>query len=87
MSDAFPSLAAIASSGELTRVARAAEGLDGRAVRKLISAACARDKATALNPNLLTPQMLLDAARSASHEVRAARGDATNPIGVFKAGA
>jgi SpoVK/Ycf46/Vps4 family AAA+-type ATPase len=65
MSEAFPSLRMLASSRELAGVAKAAAGLDGRAMRKLVAAACTRDKAVALDPGLLTANLLLAAARQA----------------------
>ena len=40
---------------------------DGRAMRKLVAAACARDKEVALNPAMLTNDLLLAAARDALH--------------------
>jgi SpoVK/Ycf46/Vps4 family AAA+-type ATPase len=73
MSDAFPPLGILAKSRELADVARAAEGLDGRAMRKLVAAACARDKSVALDPGSLTIELLVAAARDAA----AARNDKT----------
>jgi pachytene checkpoint protein 2 len=46
-------------------VARAADGLDGRAMRKLVAAACTRNKEVALDPGLLTIELLVAAARFA----------------------
>lgn len=61
----FTPLGALARSVELPSVANAAEGLDGRAMRKLVAAACARDKNVALDPGKLSVPMLLSAARDA----------------------
>jgi pachytene checkpoint protein 2 len=65
MGDAFPALRTLAGSRDLATVAREAEGLDGRAMRKLVAAACARDKEVALDPGRLSKAMLLDAVRDA----------------------
>ena len=65
MADAFPALGALAKSRELSAVAREAVGLDGRAMRKLVAAACARQKEVALDPAKLTKDLLLRAARDA----------------------
>jgi len=66
---AFPALGALADSKQLTRVAEASGGLDGRAMRKLVAAACARDKQTALDPGLLTLDALVQAAVAARQGV------------------
>lgn len=65
MSGAFPDLKSLAETRELRAVAHAAVGLDGRAMRKLVATACAREKVVALNPGRLTHEMLLAAARAA----------------------
>jgi SpoVK/Ycf46/Vps4 family AAA+-type ATPase len=66
MSTAFPRLKVLARSPDLARAARAADGLDGRSVRKLVAAACAREKVVALDPGRLTLNHLLAAARDAT---------------------
>jgi SpoVK/Ycf46/Vps4 family AAA+-type ATPase len=65
MSEAFPQLRVLARSRDLSTVARAADGLDGRATRKLVATACTRAKEVALDPGLLTIELLLAAARAA----------------------
>jgi SpoVK/Ycf46/Vps4 family AAA+-type ATPase len=65
MAAVFPPLRALARSPELAKVARAADGLDGRAMRKLVAAACTRDKEVALDPGRLTASALVAAARDA----------------------
>lgn len=65
MAGAFPALGSLAAARALVAVAKAAEGLDGRAMRKLVAAACARDKEVALDPGRLTSELLLAAARDA----------------------
>lgn len=65
MSEAFPRMSILAQSRELLSVARAADGLDGRAMRKLVAGACTRAKEVALDPGLLTIDLLLAAARNA----------------------
>ena len=67
MAKAFPDLRTLARSAELSKVARAAHGLDGRAMRKLVAAACTRDKQVALAPGKLTASALLAAAQDAVH--------------------
>lgn len=74
LSAAFPALRGVARSLELSTVAEASEGLDGRAVRKLVAAACARDKNVALDPGRLTVELLLEAARHAVSERDTAPG-------------
>jgi pachytene checkpoint protein 2 len=69
MAVVFPTLGLLSRSPELTRVAREADGLDGRAIRKLVAAACAVDKDTAIDPGRLTIAQLLTVAR----EMRAQR--------------
>ncbi len=65
MADVFRPLGELAAACGLATVARAAEGLDGRAMRKLVAAACARDKEVALEPGRLTHALLLAAAHDA----------------------
>ena len=65
MAVVFPNLRVLARSPELVKVARSSDGLDGRAMRKLVAAACTRDKETALDPGQLTVGALLAAARDA----------------------
>lgn len=65
MAMVFTELRKLAESRDLHAVARAAEGLDGRAMRKLVAAACAREKSVALHPGRLSKDMLLAAARDA----------------------
>jgi len=61
----FPDLAIIASSPDLIKVARACEGLDGRAIRKMVVNAMAQSREVAANPNKLTTGHLLAAAKDA----------------------
>lgn len=65
MAAVFPELQALADARELATVARASDGLDGRAMRKLVAAACARDKEVALDPGRLTHALLREAAHDA----------------------
>ena len=62
MAEAFPPLRILARSRDLANVAQAADGLDGRTMRKLVAVACTRDKRVALDPGLLTVELLLAAA-------------------------
>ena len=65
MAVVFPYLRVLARSPELVKVAQLSAGLDGRAMRKLVAAACTRDKETALEPGQLTIEALIAAARDA----------------------
>jgi SpoVK/Ycf46/Vps4 family AAA+-type ATPase len=73
MATQFPDLHKVAISSKVATVARACDGLDGRAVRKLVAAACALDKHTALDPGRLTVAQLLHAAGSATREATQVR--------------
>lgn len=61
----FPGIAELAASRELSRVAAECEGLDGRALRKMVANAMAGNTETALDPNRLRIDGLITAARSA----------------------
>lgn len=65
----FPGVAELAQPTRLRKVADACDGLDGRAIRKMVASAMAADTATALDPNRLMIAHLADAAAHA----RAAR--------------
>lgn len=62
---AFPAAARVVNAPEFERATRACAGLDGRQIRKLVVAACALDKQTALDPGRLTATDLLRAAEQA----------------------
>lgn len=66
--DAFPKAGQILESPKLDAVAQKCVGLDGRQIRKLVPAACAADKAVALNPGELSVDLLLLAAERAQAE-------------------
>lgn len=70
VAEAFPRARSLAKSADLTEVARATEGLDGRALRKLVAAGCALDPATALDPGKLSIEQLTRAAKHAVAELR-----------------
>ncbi len=72
MATEFSELRALATSSGLMDVARAADGLDGRSMRKLVVAACARDRKIAMDPGGLTMKALLAAAKDAAATRRAA---------------
>jgi len=69
----FSAVGKLADSARLGEVVRATEGLDGRVLRKLVGSACALDKDTALDPNRLTIEMLISAAKAISASQREAR--------------
>lgn len=68
----FPNVEKLALSPEFEKCANACVGLDGRAIRKVVANALARRKETALNPNLLSADDLINAAMDAK-KVRADR--------------
>lgn len=74
MAQSFPTLKSLARSSDLVAVARAARGLDGRAMRKLVVAACTRDREVAMDPGKLTARALLAAARDTVQAVEAREG-------------
>jgi SpoVK/Ycf46/Vps4 family AAA+-type ATPase len=71
----FPKMSAILRTPEFKRAARHCAGLDGRRIRKIPIAACARDKQTALDPNRLTGEDLLAAVAQAQAELAHRNGD------------
>ncbi len=65
VASAFPKVGALPSSRDFDRVVDACADLDGRGIRKLVAAACAFDKNTALDPNRLRIDDLWRAAEQA----------------------
>ena len=61
----FPALGVIANSSDITKIAKASHGLDGRALRKMVVNAMAMRRETALDPNKLTADDMLAAAKLA----------------------
>ena len=61
----FPAIAKLASSPKFERCAAECEGLDGRAIRKMVASALARSPETAMSPERVTIDDLLAAARAA----------------------
>ena len=61
----FPSIGKLASSEHLERCAAECDGLDGRAIRKMVATALASSPQTAMNPERVTIDDLLAAARVA----------------------
>ena len=61
LAEAFPRVKRIMSEPDFDRAARLCQGLDGRKIRKLVAAACAFDKETALDPSRLTAKDILHA--------------------------
>jgi pachytene checkpoint protein 2 len=71
----FPKIDAILRTPEFKRAARLCVGLDGRRIRKVPIAACARDKRTAMDPNRLTGHDLVAAVEHAQEELGRRNGD------------
>lgn len=67
-SEVYPRLKELSVAKGLRKVAEAAEGTDGRQVRKLVTEALATRRETVLDPNTLTVEDLLRAASSLSRE-------------------
>ena len=61
----FPAIAKLASSPKFERCAAECEGLDGRAIRKMVASALASSQQTAMNPERVTIDDLFAAARAA----------------------
>jgi SpoVK/Ycf46/Vps4 family AAA+-type ATPase len=61
----FPHVAKIEAGSNFAACAAACVGLDGRAIRKVVVNALARRKESALNPNLLRAEDLIEAATDA----------------------
>ena len=61
----FPAIAKLASSLKFTQCAAECTGLDGRAIRKMVASALASSPQTAMNPEKVTTDDLLAAARAA----------------------
>lgn len=71
----FPRIAKLAKGKDLERCAAECADLDGRAIRKMVANAMAFDPKVALNPDNLTIDHLMAAAREARrHRVRAVEG-------------
>lgn len=62
----YPGIAKLAASPQFEKCAAACVGLDGRAIRKMVINALARDPQTAINPDGLKAEHLLAAAQSAA---------------------
>lgn len=63
LSEKWGSIKKILDDPKFKLLAKNCVGLDGRQIRKLILSACATNKEVALNPNLLTIEMLLESVR------------------------
>lgn len=61
----FPSIAGLVSSPKIDQCVIECVGLDGRAIRKMVASALAITKETAINPDKLTIENLIAAAKSA----------------------
>lgn len=72
----FPQVAKLASERGFDRVIAACADLDGRGIRKMVAAACAFDKRTALDPNRLTLEDLRRAADQARSGILATKRSA-----------
>lgn len=61
----FPALASLANAQAIPKIAQACEGIDGRALRKMVVNAMAMSRDVAADPNKLTAADLLTAAKDA----------------------
>ena len=69
----FPEVRRLASHRDFDRLVEACADLDGRGIRKMVAAACAFDRQTALDPNRLTLDDLLRAAAQAREGMTATK--------------
>jgi SpoVK/Ycf46/Vps4 family AAA+-type ATPase len=70
LATAYPAIGALRDDRDVALAASACVGQDGRQIRKLVVAACARRKEVAINPALLRGADILAAARAARAELR-----------------
>ena len=68
LSKAFPGVAELANPASLRDVVDLCLGMDGRQIRKMVAAACASRRETALNPNQLTLEDLKQTAERCSNQ-------------------
>ena len=61
----FPAIGKLADSAQFEQCAAECVGLDGRVIRKVVATALATSPQTAMNPELVTIEDLLDAVRTA----------------------
>lgn len=66
LAQTYPGIAKLAKSADLARWASASIGLDGRAIRKMVANALASTRDIAMDPNTLTADKLLAAAKAAT---------------------
>ena len=66
----FPKLQHLITKGLMEKVARESHGLDGRRLRKTVLSAFTYDKRTAVDPNRLTAEELLQAFRDAKQNMK-----------------
>ncbi|MBL8891540.1 MAG: AAA family ATPase [Planctomycetaceae bacterium] len=71
----FPATARIPLDADFDRAAKQCVGLDGRRIRKLVIAACALNKQTAIDPNKLSASDVLQAAKQAQAESLSVMGE------------
>jgi AAA+ superfamily predicted ATPase len=71
LSRAFPATSNLSQDPDFERAAKHCVGLDGRRIRKLVVAACALRKQTAIDPSGLKATDLLQAAKQAQEESKA----------------
>jgi AAA+ superfamily predicted ATPase len=71
----FPKIDGILRTQEFNRAAQRCIGLDGRRIRKIPIAACARNKQIAMDPNRLTANDLLATVEHAQEELARRNGD------------
>ena len=76
LGDTYPAIRKLAMSPQLDGCAEACMGLDGRAIRKMVANALASTPQIAMNPDQLTIDHLLEAARSAKAH-RTATGESS----------
>lgn len=68
LAEIYPKVKRITSTPEFEKAATLCLGLDGRTIRKLVVTACSFEKATALNPELLSGKDILKAVEETQRE-------------------
>jgi AAA+ superfamily predicted ATPase len=75
LAELYPDLSSIPGKPKFKEAVKGCVGLDARRIRKVVIAACAREKRIALNPGLLTIDDLLSAIEQAREQITIQKGN------------
>jgi AAA+ superfamily predicted ATPase len=64
LAETFPSVKKVLDAATLEKLVAVTDGLDGRALRKMVARACAQTKESSVDPGKLTSEALLKAAEA-----------------------